>query len=166
MTKSVAKLAATFAIAASTLAACGPLTTPYEVGRERIASKMLEPDAVQWRNVHACGADARYFVAEMNTKNAYGAYTGFRQVIAHKEGSETDIPEGISEAFDAAAREHMSIHCYGQKIVEKADAMEMEGVDDPEMRAMLEGIVKPEGYEFALEIRDRYCPLNRVDEAT
>jgi len=57
------------------LAACD---TPRGEAENLIRRDLLDPDAAQFRDMERCVADRAIWRGEINAKNAYGAYTGFK----------------------------------------------------------------------------------------
>ena len=65
--------ASAFFVALLTLGGCG------EGDAERaVRLGLRDPDAAQFRDVKQCGGDATVWRGEVNGKNAFGAYTGFK----------------------------------------------------------------------------------------
>lgn len=60
-------------LVAATLSACGSAEAENAVRRQ-----MMDPDATQFRNVEPCVADRTIWHGEFNSKNGFGAYTGFQ----------------------------------------------------------------------------------------
>ena len=44
-----------------------------------VRNEMRDPDAAKFRNVWSCGASDTVWSGEVNGKNAFGAYVGFRK---------------------------------------------------------------------------------------
>lgn len=83
-----------------------------------IRDKMLDPDAAQFRAVEACPADKAMWKGEVNGKNAYGAYTGFRPFF---------FAASVAQYPGDASYRSYAVRCFGQQFVDKMDE-EMKGL--------------------------------------
>jgi len=52
--------------------------SPYAAAKSAVRREMRDPDAAQFREMGGCFKDKAIVKGEVNGKNAYGAYTGFR----------------------------------------------------------------------------------------
>jgi hypothetical protein len=65
------------------LAACDPNISQ---AKEAVRNLEKDPDAAQFRNVREC-ATGFYVTGEVNGKNSYGAYEGFKTFYANSAGA-------------------------------------------------------------------------------
>lgn len=74
------------------LGACDNLSGEAEV-KEAVSRNMLDPNAVQFRDLGRCSGDSDVWRGEFNGKNAYGAYTGF-EAFFYVDGDFATVREG------------------------------------------------------------------------
>lgn len=77
-------------VAALVLAGCLSKVSQIE---EDVRRDMLDPDAVQFRNIESCYYNDKVWHGEFNAKNAYGAYTGFKSFY-YADGDFATVEQG------------------------------------------------------------------------
>lgn len=94
--------------AALALGACDNVSGEAEV-KAAVSRNMLDPDAVQFRDLERCTEDTSVWQGEFNAKNAYGAYTGF-EAFFYSNGAyaTTDSDEGTADFMALLKR------CFGK----------------------------------------------------
>lgn len=85
-------------VAALALAGCG------SQAKQAIADKMRDPDSAQFRDVKQCPSDGEVWQGEVNGKNAFGAYVGFKPFMS----------DGVSAGFAGDAEfDSLLKRCFG-----------------------------------------------------
>lgn len=71
----------------SLLAACSPADEAEKVSKEGLTKNYHDPASVQYRNVinYSPGYSTYAICGELNGKNSYGAYVGFKRFVAVTE---------------------------------------------------------------------------------
>lgn len=98
------------------LASCG--TGRFDDQVNLVRETQLDPRAAEFRKVEPCFADANAVSGEVNGKNAFGAFTGFRAFVV-SESRVTFVEEAIGsdpQSFKFKAL----IQCFGAEIVKQA----------------------------------------------
>ena len=110
----------------ASLAACGR-TASYE---SSVRSYFADPDAVQFRKVQLASG---YLCGELNAKNGFNAYVGFRPFIADLKPDGTYAPDfGPEQAITEAefpSRDQMNRHaCAYQRRERRRTGMQTESI--------------------------------------
>ena len=75
--------------------ACGEAEDPAIEEAKRIAAYDLrDPESAKFRKVHRCSSDKSMVWGELNAKNAFGAYTGYKFFVVangNKYDAENDV---------------------------------------------------------------------------
>lgn len=75
--------------------------------KANITSGFKDPNGVQWRNLFI-GSDRPALCGELNGKNAYGAYTGFKRFVSTPDPAQQTID---NEEFAAVFEFMWKVYC-------------------------------------------------------
>jgi len=84
--------------------------------QDAVAAKSLDPASVQFKDVARC-SQPNMVSGEMNAKNLYGAYTGFKMFYYDSSSHEVAINTGEDDSLPRLMR-----HCFGNEITRKVRA--------------------------------------------
>lgn len=104
------------AFAALAATACG--LTPASQAQDAVRRGLLDPDSAEFRDVSVCLADRSIIKGDVNSKNTFGGYVGFKPFFY--DGF--SVAYAVDDAFTA-----LMDRCYGPEITKQAHAI-------PEMR--------------------------------
>lgn len=91
-------------LSCAALTSCDSYSAREREAVERLKQQMLDPDTAQFRNVHEGRKRDRGWIVcgEVNTKNRFGGYTGFRKFsMTEKEGDVLFADESSAEGMIA-----------------------------------------------------------------
>lgn len=94
--------------------------TPFRVVKAEVSKSFPDPSSLQWRNLQRVGVGG--VCGEVNGKNLFGAYTGFRRFhalvldgaaagIFDATDAELSSPDPATQARAKIAREHVVDMC-------------------------------------------------------
>lgn len=85
--------------------------------KKNVRSQALDPDAAQFREVQLCSHDENVVSGEVNAKNSFGAYTGFRPFFysAHRVAT----PDDLDRFYELMRR------CYDMSILTPSQRAQM-----------------------------------------
>ncbi|WP_206432195.1 hypothetical protein [Sphingomonas sp. ABOLF] len=71
---------------------CSPQNDLFERSKEAVRHNLKDPESAQFRDVGRCGASDFVF-GEVNGKNSYGAYTGFKSFYSDGVVAAADVED-------------------------------------------------------------------------
>lgn len=84
----------------------------FEVGKKVVANLMKDPSSVQFRNMKVVTRSKGTVVCgEVNGKNSYGAYVGFKKFVAGQNEAHIEESGGRYEEVDYAANAGIRAWC-------------------------------------------------------
>lgn len=73
---------------------------------DAVRNRQADPESVRFRKMEVCKTDTSIVMGEFNAKNAYGAYTGYRQFISHNSDVAV-IGDGLYNALWKQCYKHL-----------------------------------------------------------
>lgn len=111
--KAGASKAASQATSVQSVPSTSQYTSLVMVAKANITSAFLDGQSVQWRNLYISDSSSRPILCgELNAKNSYGAYVGFRRFFAAAELGVQAIdtekqPNTLTAMWDSACRREL-----------------------------------------------------------
>lgn len=93
-----------FAMACALISGCDAVND-FSEAKEAASRNLKDPAATQFRDVQSCPSDSNVTMGELNAKNSFGAYTGFKPFF---------YADGNAVMLDDYDFEAMMTRCYGK----------------------------------------------------
>jgi len=103
------------ALAALCLVGCD--SAPIAKAKSRISERLKDPSSAKFKDVSVCSNDDTVIRGDLNAKNAYGAYTGFKPFF------HSGYITVFSDDVEYELWREWNIKCFGPEIVTKTDEM-------------------------------------------
>jgi hypothetical protein len=91
----------------------------FSEAQEAVRRDLRDPESAQFRDVKRCDKP-NAIQGEVNAKNAYGGYTGFKPFI-YVDGRSAILGENL-ESWELAAWEELTRLCWSDEILKKVEA--------------------------------------------
>ena len=132
---------------------------------------MLDPDATQFRDVEVCSADKSVTRGEVNGKNSFGAYTGFKSFY-YADGrvaliSDDDAMSLMNRCFGKSAAESVEMSLVDLEKPETKASPSPKVSPSSASKAIVQEVAAEEDEDPADELAPRcwqgYCPCDTTD---